>query len=610
MLSKSEIIEGMANEEIIVSNAVYEYVCNLHLYDDEQINDALINFVQNNYHRINFVGLVYSKLNKKIIECLIDISLKEEDDFIKGKISSVLVNHYNIIKDMDYNFEEIIEDEENLLIYKKIKHFSKKEPSQLIELYKNNINEYYFSNNDTYTTEILRRAMGIALIQTKEGYRKLLEYMDELLEPSDEDEDIDEDDFTFEHMPYLVYPLCQYSNPSYYPLILALYFSNMDFIGYAEECNYYFSNICNDEFINSYIFVLKSLSENDMEDYYYSISEYLNSDTIDEFLFEELERNTSIEVKENIIRILARKFNKKIIPQALEFIKDGEFVEEEILKVSVVPLLILENCNDELSKSIIEEVRNYDLFNDDLFNDDLLSEDLNETMLDFLTNMQEFLLKNKPHIKEYKKIRKLHREIIDSMMNYFYNKNSELVIDYNIDNENVYDINSKFDTSTQLGAQALGNVVIYKNAPNMNCVTEDYIKNKKYRAQEKIEFLESMLNSEAGLFEVTKTDRKEGQVYVRNVLNNNEYCLTDIGLSSNLSNENFYMYMRVITYHGISFGTGLNLVFDKKDKFIQKWIKENLADFDKKQEIVRFIELYNEYEKNENKINVRAKSYF
>ena len=156
----------------------------------------------------------------------------------------------------------------------------------------------------------------------------------------------------------------------------------------------------------------------------------------------------------------------------------------------------------------------------------------------------------------------------------------------------------------------MGNVVIYKNASNMNCITEDFIKNKKYRAQEKIEFLESMLNSEAGLFEVTKTDRKEGQVYVRNVLNNNEYCLTDIGLSSNLSNENFYMYMRVITYHGISFGTGLNLVFDKKDKFIQKWIKENLADFDKKQEIVRFIELYNEYEKNGNRINVRAKSPF
>ena len=531
MLSKSEIIEGMANEEIIVSNAVYEYVCNLHLYDDEQINDALINFVQNNYHRINFVGLVYSKLNKKIIECLIDISLKENDEFIKNKISSVLVNHYNIIKDMDYNFEEIIEDEGNLLIYKKIKHFSKKEPSRLIELYKNNINEYYFSNNDTYTTEILRRAIGTALIQTKEGYRKLLEYMDELLEPSDEDEDIDEDDFTFEHMPYLVYPLCQYSDPSYYSFILALYFSNMDFIGYAEECNYYFSNICNDEFINSYIFVLKTISENDMEDYYYSISEYLNSDTIDEFLFEELERNTSIEVKENIIRILARKFNKKIIPQALEFIKNGEFVEEEILKVSVVPLLILENCNDELSKSIIEEVRNYDLFNDDLFNDDLLSEDLNETMLDFLTNMQEFLLKNKPHIKEYKKIRKLHCEIIDSMMNYFYNRDSESIIDCNIDNKNVYNIDSKFDTSTQLGAQALGNVVIYKNASNMNCITEDFIKNKKYRAQEKIEFLESMLNSEAGLFEVTKTDRKEGQVYVRNVLNNNEYCLTDIGLS-------------------------------------------------------------------------------
>lgn len=605
MLSKSEIIEGIANEEIIVSNAVYEYVCNLHLYDDEQINDALINFVQNNYHRINFVGLVYSKLNKKIIECLIDISLKENDEFIKNKISSVLVNHYNIIKDMDYNFEEIIKDEGNLLIYKKIKHFSKKEPSQLIELYKNNINEYYFSNNDTYTTEILRRAMGIALIQTKEGYAKLLEYMCELLEQSDEGEGIDVDNFTFEHMPYLVYPLCQYSNPSYSLFILDLYFSNMDFIGYAEECNYYFSSICNDEFINTYIFLLKTTSESDIEDHYYDISEYLNSDTIDEFLFEELERNTSIEVKENIIRILARKFNKNIIPQALEFIKNGEFVDEESLKLSLVPLLILENYNDELSKSIIEEVANYDLFNDDLF-----SEDLDEFMLDFFTNMQDFLLKDKPHIKEYKKVRELHGEIINSMMDYFYNRDSESIIDCNIDNENVYNIDSKFDTSTQLGAQALGNVVIYKNASNMNCITEDFIKNKKYRAQEKIDFLESMLNSEAGLFEITKTDRKEGQVYVRNVLNNNEYCLTDISLSGNISNDNFYMYIRIITYHGISFGTGLNLVFDKKDKFIQKWIKENLANFDKKQEIVRFMELYNEYEKNENRINVRTKSSF
>ena len=117
-------------------------------------------------------GIKYSKINKEIIECPIKIAL--DDEFMIRKISDILIMHYNLIKDMDYNFEEIIEDKEYLLLYKKIKHFSKKEPSRLIELYKNNINEYYFSDNEEYTTEILRNAMGIALIQTKEGYEKLI----------------------------------------------------------------------------------------------------------------------------------------------------------------------------------------------------------------------------------------------------------------------------------------------------------------------------------------------------------------------------------------------------------------------------------------------------
>ena len=358
MLSKNEIIKEIANEEFIVRNAVYEYVCNLHLYDDKEINDAFIKYIQNNYYDINFVGLKYSKLNKEIIECLIKISLEEKSEFIKESISSVLVKHYNLIKNMNYNFEEIINDEENLLIYKKIKHFSKKEPSQLIELYKNNIEQYYFLDNETYTTEILRNAMSTALVQTEEGFEKLMEYIEEL------GEDYTDEDLTniiLEHMPYLVYPLCEYADSSYYIMILDLYFINMDFIGYAEECNYYFSNICNTEFINSYIKELRSFNKNDLEDYYYDIAEYLNLDIIDKFLFEELTRNKNIIIKENIIRILARRFNKDVIPYALEFIKNNELDDEEGLKEAVAPLLILEKYDDELSKNIIQEVKNYNL---------------------------------------------------------------------------------------------------------------------------------------------------------------------------------------------------------------------------------------------------------
>lgn len=600
MLNKNEVIKELTNEEFIVRNAVYEYVCNLHLYDDEKINEAIIKFIENNYNEINFAGLKYSKLNKDIIECLIKISLKEDSEFIKESISSVLVKHYNLIKDMNYNFEEIINDEENLLMYKKIKHFSKKDPDQLIELYKNNINEYYFEDNETYVTEILRIAIGIALVQTEEGYERLMSYIDELIEPMEEV--IKE--FTFEHMPYLVYPLCQYSDPSYYLMILDLYLLNMDFIGYVEECNYYFSNICNDEFVISYIKTLKEFNKKDLEDYYYDISEYLNSNIIDEFLFSELKRNKSKVIQENIIRILANKFNKNIIPYALQFIKNGKFEDEEGLKEAIAPLLILEKCNDEISQKVIQEIKDYYLFDE--------FEDVKTEMISNLLNgMQNLLLKDKPHIKEYKKVRKMHNEVMESMMKYLQQGKFELKIDNSIKNvgENGIDyINSEFDTSTELGIQAMANAIVYKNACNMNCITEEFIKNNRYRTREKKELLERMLNSETGLFEITETDRENGQVHLKNILNNKEYCITDIGFSSNLHNDKIYLYTRIITYGDISFGTGLNLAFDKNDEFICKWIEENLKDFDKKQEISRFMELYNEYKRNEKRIKVLSKN--
>ena len=126
---------------------------------------------------------------------------------------------------------------------------------------------------------------------------------------------------------------------------------------------------------------------------------------------------------------------------------------------------------------------------------------------------------------------------------------------------------------------------------------------------EKIEMLNSMLNSVAGLFEITNTNRELGEVYLRNVFTKKEYCVTDIGLSSNFNNETFYMYMRIITYDGISFGTGLNLIFNKKDKFICNWIKENLKEYNDKQEMTRFQELYNEFERDNKGIKLKVNSY-
>ena len=55
-------------------------------------------------------------------------------------------------------------------------------------------------------------------------------------------------------------------------------------------------------------------------------------------------------------------------------------------------------------------------------------------------------------------------------------------------------------------------------------------------------------------------------------------------MSGNKNNTGHYLYTRIISYNDINFGTGLSLIFDKKDKFIQKWIKENKKDYNKNQE--------------------------
>lgn len=227
-----------------------------------------------------------------------------------------------------------------------------------------------------------------------------------------------------------------------------------------------------------------------------------------------------------------------------------------------------------------------------------------ELMYNFFHGFRELLLKDKPHIKEYKKIRKLHGEILDSMMQYYDAGKFKLEFtgDSNmqelIKEPDVKIIDSHFDTSTGLGAQAMANIVVYKNSSNMNCITEEYIKKNKFRKPEKIEFLKSMLNSEAGLFEIVKTEMKLGQVQLKNVFTKKEYCLTDIGLSGNQSNDKFYFYTRIITYNNMSLGTGLNLIFDKKDPFIIKWIDENAKDYKQEQEVKRFMELYNRYQKD------------
>ena len=571
MLNKNQVIEELKNEDFLVRNAVYEYVCKLHLYDDEDINKAFIEFLENNYNQeINYSGLICSKLNRKIIEALLKMHEKEKKLYLKSQIEEVFIRHYNIIKDMDYNFEELIKDEEYLLIYKKIKHFSKKDPEQLMKLYIKSINNLINDNDDNdeeaLKKEILIKAMGTALIQTKKG--ELLLSLFVLNEVANKKE---HDKFFNEYISYVIYPLCECASDAYHTVIQTVYYFYMDFIGYQDECNYYFSSICNKEFINSYLKVLKT---NDIEDYYYDICEYLNSEVIDDFFTEAIFKNEdNIEKRENLYLMTEEEISKYLD-------------REEDLKLSLAPLFLVNKYETDVSKKVIEDAKKYLDF-DEYAND--------ETVAKVFANLQGVLLESKPHIKEYKKIRKLHNEVMQSIVDYYMQGKYELKIENKQYSNDFTIIDSKFDTRTELGRQAMANIIAYKNAVNMNCITEEFINKNKFKSNDKIELLQSMLNSSAGLFEIIETDKENGKVHLKDVLSGKEFWITDIAFSGNINTDKMYIYTRVITYHDISFGTGLNIIFSKYDSFINDWISKNKLIYKDKQEITRFMELYNEY---------------
>jgi len=204
--------------------------------------------------------------------------------------------------------------------------------------------------------------------------------------------------------------------------------------------------------------------------------------------------------------------------------------------------------------------------NDDNDDTDFDQQDINlvkqERLLNLLHNFHKLFLERKPHIKEYKKIRKLHGEIVDSMTDYYDSGKFEQKVDPDYvsefksahkkadstrDNTLVL-LESKFDLDTREGSHAFSDMMIYKSAPNINCIIEEYIQKHKYRKQEKIDFLQSMLDSTLGLFEITGTDLQEGYAYIKEVFTGRKFKITDIGLSGSKYYDEFYIYQNRSVY--------------------------------------------------------------
>ena len=362
MLDKKSIVKYIKSEDKIISNAMYEYICKLHLYDYKSICNALILFLKKNYNKIDYSYLINSKLNKEIIECLINIYLNTEDDSSKQDISTVLVYHYNIIKDMDYNFDEIIKNKEvnghevvyNELLYKKLKYFYTKDIEDLYRLFMKNVTKFYFIKEEyTIKEKIIFKAQEMALAQREEGKQIILNYVMQI-KTNNSSYIENYNGLQINHMLYLNNLLCFTKENWYEKLLLDSYLRNADLIDEQEKCNYYFSEICDKDFINLYLEELNKIPSKKIKPYFFDICEFLNSDEIDQYLLQRLSKEKSKDNIIEIIRILSLRFNKEVIPYIKENIDIFDMENDMFIIRDLAPLLIINNCTNILPKKIMD----------------------------------------------------------------------------------------------------------------------------------------------------------------------------------------------------------------------------------------------------------------
>ena len=220
------------------------------------------------------------------------------------------------------------------------------------------------------------------------------------------------------------------------------------------------------------------------------------------------------------------------------------------------------------------------------------------------------LLDRKPHIKKYYKIRGLFSDILDSMATYYEKGKFEQTVNRKILAQNgpygkkgFEKKNLDFDMTTSQGQHAFEEVNVFKFAPHLSCITEDFIKKKQFKNPEQQEFLQSMLHSVTGLFEVVDTQPFVGYATLRNVLTGKEQQIVDIGLSGTGAQPDIYLFTRIITYRGISISSGLALFFMKDDPYMMEYV-QRMKKEPEQTDGAMFVDLYTRYSQVEGSVKV------
>ena len=231
-----------------------------------------------------------------------------------------------------------------------------------------------------------------------------------------------------------------------------------------------------------------------------------------------------------------------------------------------------------------------------------------------LINLNKFNLNSKKHIKKYNKLRKLHREIIDSMVNYIEDEKYDINDGYNsISNDiakEIPELDIDLDSDNNDDVSIITELFVYKNHPKLKSITEIYLEKNKFRNAEKVKMLNSMNNSYVGLFKVIGVDKDNGYITYEDVFTKKKFKVIDIAMSSTLKinkKRMIYFYNRIITFDDISFGTGIHCMMTSEHKLLQEFIRNH--DYKKISDFSRCLLLYY-LSKKDNKITVKYNNQF
>lgn len=202
--------------------------------------------------------------------------------------------------------------------------------------------------------------------------------------------------------------------------------------------------------------------------------------------------------------------------------------------------------------------------------------------IELLINLNRRILEKKEHIRRYIRIRKLHSDILDSMINYIddgnYNIDAQFIsIGKFINRETknsrfVYNSNDAGDNSI------LTELFVYKNHPKIKSITDIYLEKRHFRNETKVRLLRSMKNSVVGLFKIIAVDSDNGYITCEDVFTHKKYKVIDIALSSTTKIDKYmtiYLYNRIITFDNISYFSGIHCLMTSKNKELMEFIKKH-----------------------------------